>query len=151
VYPTYPPSWSCHCSPSRYRASFQLLLAWHNHWWVSPSGWRRALDLMSHGRLKVWPATVRNLTNYTHVSQSQSEWAVTIIIILLFLFALAWKNYSPRSITPPRFYERFCVPLRLGANWGYRPSDSVFDQGGGVHSQATHVSHLDGVSCLPLA
>jgi hypothetical protein len=38
-----------------------------------------------------------------------------------------------RSITPPRFYERFCVPLRLGANWGYWPSDSVFDQGGGVH------------------
>jgi hypothetical protein len=25
------------------------------------------------------------------------------------------------------------VPLRLGANWGYWPSDSVFDQGGGVH------------------
>jgi hypothetical protein len=32
-------------------------------------------------------------------------------------FALAWWNYSARSITPPRFYERFCVPLRLGANW----------------------------------
>jgi hypothetical protein len=30
-------------------------------------------------------------------------------------------------------YERFCVPPRLGANWGYWPSDSVFDQGGGVH------------------
>jgi hypothetical protein len=43
-------------------------------------------------------------------------------------FALAWRNYSPRSITPPRFYEHFCVPLRLGANWGYWPSDSVFDQ-----------------------
>jgi hypothetical protein len=38
-------------------------------------------------------------------------------------FALAWRNYSPRSITP-RFCERFCVPLRLGANWGYWPSDS---------------------------
>jgi hypothetical protein len=25
------------------------------------------------------------------------------------------------------------VPLRLGANWGYWPSDPVFDQGGGVH------------------
>jgi hypothetical protein len=25
------------------------------------------------------------------------------------------------------------MPLRLGANWGYWPSDSVFDQGGGVH------------------
>jgi hypothetical protein len=45
-------------------------------------------------------------------------------------FALAWRNYSPRSITPPRFYERVCVPLpwlRLGANWGYWPSDSVLD------------------------
>jgi hypothetical protein len=48
-------------------------------------------------------------------------------------FALAWRNHSPRSITPPRFYELLCVPLRLGANWGYWPSDSVFDQGGGVH------------------
>jgi hypothetical protein len=48
-------------------------------------------------------------------------------------FALAWRNYSPRSITPPRFNERFCVPLRLGANWGHWPSASVFDQGGGVH------------------
>jgi hypothetical protein len=27
----------------------------------------------------------------------------------------------------------FCVPLQLGANWGFWPSDSVFDQGGGVH------------------
>jgi hypothetical protein len=33
----------------------------------------------------------------------------------------------------PGFYERFCVPLRLGANWGYWPRDSVFDQRGGVH------------------
>jgi hypothetical protein len=48
-------------------------------------------------------------------------------------FTLAWRNYSPWSITPPRFYEHFCVPLRLDANWGYWPSDSVFDQGGGVH------------------
>jgi hypothetical protein len=37
------------------------------------------------------------------------------------------------NYTPPRFYERFSVPLRLGDNWGYWPSDSVFDQGGGVH------------------
>jgi hypothetical protein len=43
-------------------------------------------------------------------------------------FVLAWRNYSPRSITPPRFYEHFCVPQRLGTNWGYWPSDSVFDQ-----------------------
>jgi hypothetical protein len=48
-------------------------------------------------------------------------------------FALTWRNYFPRSITPSRFYERVCVPLRLGANWGYWPSDSVFDQRGGVH------------------
>jgi hypothetical protein len=41
-------------------------------------------------------------------------------------FALAWRNYSPRSITPPRFYERFCV--RLGANWGYWPSDSTREE-----------------------
>jgi hypothetical protein len=34
------------------------------------------------------------------------------------VFALAWRNYSPRSITPPSLYERFCVPLWLGANWG---------------------------------
>jgi hypothetical protein len=27
------------------------------------------------------------------------------------------------SITPPRFYERFCVPLQLGANWDYWPSE----------------------------
>jgi hypothetical protein len=37
------------------------------------------------------------------------------------------------SITPPRFYEHFCMPLRLGANWGYWPNDSVFNQEGGVH------------------
>jgi hypothetical protein len=49
------------------------------------------------------------------------------------VFALAWRNYSPRSITPPKVLWAFCVPLRLGANWGYWPSDSVFDQGGGVH------------------
>jgi hypothetical protein len=66
-------------------------------------------------------------------------------------FALAWRNYSPRSITPPWFYERFCVPLRLGINWGYWPSNSVFDQGGGVHPNLLNVSHLDGVFCLPLA
>jgi hypothetical protein len=48
-------------------------------------------------------------------------------------FAFAWRNYSPKSITHPRFYERFCMPLRLGANWGYWPSDSVFDEGRGVH------------------
>jgi hypothetical protein len=59
------------------------------------------------------------------------------------VFALAWRNCSPRSITPLRFYERFCVPLRLGANWGYWPSDSVFDQGGGVHHKL--------LICLPLA
>jgi hypothetical protein len=28
----------------------------------------------------------------------------------------------------------FCMPLRLGANWGYWPSDSVFDQGGVHHN-----------------
>jgi hypothetical protein len=36
-------------------------------------------------------------------------------------FALAW-----RSITPPKFYERFCVPLWLAANWGYWPRYPVF-------------------------
>jgi hypothetical protein len=44
--------------------------------------------------------------------------------------------------------ERFCVPLRLGANWGYWPS---LRPGRMSPSQATHVSHLDGVFCLPLA
>jgi hypothetical protein len=66
-------------------------------------------------------------------------------------FALAGRNYSPRSITPPRFNERVCVPLRLGVNWGYWPSDSVFRPGRRSPSQATRVSHLDGVFCLPLA
>jgi hypothetical protein len=65
-------------------------------------------------------------------------------------FALAWRNYSPRSITP-RFYECFCVPLQLGANnWGYWPSDSVFDQGGGVHHKLLMFSHLDGTEVLRL-
>jgi hypothetical protein len=41
-------------------------------------------------------------------------------------FALAWRNYSPRSITPPMFYEHFCVPLWLGANWGYWPIVSPY-------------------------
>jgi hypothetical protein len=57
---------------------------------------------------------------------------------VLLAFTLAWRNYSPRSITPPtcpRFYERFCVPLQLGANCGYWPSDSVFGQGGASPSQ----------------
>jgi hypothetical protein len=81
-------------------------------------------------------------------------------------FALAWRNYSPRkeypkSITPPRFYKRFCVPLRLGANWGYWPSDSVFDQGGVVHhkllmiltwmgSFACHESNRSKATCSGL-
>jgi hypothetical protein len=67
-------------------------------------------------------------------------------------FALAWRNYSPRSITPPRFYEHFCVPLRLGANWGYiglvTPSSTREEE-----SITNYVcfSLQDGVFCLPLA
>jgi hypothetical protein len=62
--------------------------------------------------------------------------------------ALAWRNYSPRRITPPRFYERFCVPLRLGANWGYWPSDSVFDQGGGVrHKLLMFLTWMGSFAC----
>jgi hypothetical protein len=53
---------------------------------------------------------------------------VVFFFFFFFFSVLAWRNYSQRSITPPKFYERFCVPLRLGANWGYWPSDSVFDQ-----------------------
>jgi hypothetical protein len=51
----------------------------------------------------------------------------------MYLLLLQRSLLPGGSITPPWFYERFCVPLRLGANWGYWPSDSVFDQGGGVH------------------
>jgi hypothetical protein len=53
--------------------------------------------------------------------------------------SVIWSNLLlllQRSLLPGgiiRFYERFCMPLRLGANWGYWPSDSVFDQWGGVH------------------
>jgi hypothetical protein len=42
----------------------------------------------------------------------------------------------------------FCVPLQLGANWGYWPS---LRPGRRSPSQASHVSHLDGVFDLPLA
>jgi hypothetical protein len=67
----------------------------------------------AHGRLQS-PVMVQ----YSSSSSSSSSSA----------FALAWRNYSPRSITPPRFYEHYCVPLRLGANWVYWPSNSVFNQ-----------------------
>jgi hypothetical protein len=52
------------------------------------------------------------------------------------------------SITPPRFYERFCVPLRLGANWGYWPSDPVFDQGGAVrHKLLMFLTWMGSFAC----
>jgi hypothetical protein len=62
-------------------------------------------------------------------------------------FALAWRNYSPRSITPPRFYERFCMPLRLGANQGYWPSDSIFDQGGVHHKLLVSLNWMGSFAC----
>jgi hypothetical protein len=46
------------------------------------------------------------------------------------------------------YIERFCVPLLLGANWGYWPSDSVFDQGGGVHHKLLMFLDLDGFFLL---
>jgi hypothetical protein len=51
------------------------------------------------------------------------------------------------SITPPRFYERFCVPLRLGANWGYWPSDSVFHQGGVHHKLLIFLTWMGSFAC----
>jgi hypothetical protein len=49
-------------------------------------------------------------------------------------FALAWRNYSPRSTLLQGSMSIFaCHERWLGANLGYWPSDSIFDQGGGVH------------------
>jgi hypothetical protein len=62
-------------------------------------------------------------------------------------FALAWRNYSPSSITPPKFYERFSMPLRLGANWGYWPIDSIFDQGGVHHKLLRILTWMGSFAC----
>jgi hypothetical protein len=55
-----------------------------------------------------------------HVVWQQKSGEARILPLLLLLLQ--------RSLLPPSRSERFCVPLRLGTNWGYWPSDSVFDQ-----------------------
>jgi hypothetical protein len=56
-------------------------------------------------------------------------------------FALAWWNYSPRSITPPRFNGRFYVPLRFGANWGTSIFEGRGNRGSDGESNPQHSDH----------
>jgi hypothetical protein len=39
------------------------------------------------------------------------------------------------------------VPLRFGANWGYWPSDSVFDQGGVHHKLLVFLIWMGSFAC----
>jgi hypothetical protein len=91
--------------------------------------------------IALWNARIDSLNFFPHLAVIRNGWVVRMFcrfIIFFFFFFISVRScleelFFKELITPPRFYERFCVPLRLGANWGYWPSDSVFDQGGRVH------------------
>jgi hypothetical protein len=52
-----------------------------------------------------------------------------LVLVKLFFFFFSVRSCLEELFSKEYyFYERFCVPLRLGANWGYWPSDSIFDQ-----------------------
>jgi hypothetical protein len=55
------------------------------------------------------------------------ECCIWVILLLL------QRSLLPGGIILQGPMSVFCMPLRLGANWGYWPSDSVFHQGGGAH------------------
>jgi hypothetical protein len=59
----------------------------------------------------------------------------TLSFSIFFFFSICFclKELFSKEYYSSKVLWAFCVPLRLGANWGYWPSDSVFDQGGGVH------------------
>jgi hypothetical protein len=69
-----------------------------------------------------------NYHSYTPLEQTHhSETSSSSFSVRSYLEELFSKEYYSSIMS--KVLGAFCVPLRLGASWGYWPSDSVFNQG----------------------